>query len=105
LRNIKVKVYPSSTKLKKENQLAWKMAEIASDDAPLNEKAVEMVINRIIDNAAVAIASFERQPVVSARDMALAHPREDGATIFGINSDQRFHCEWATWQMALLSEN
>jgi len=59
LRNIKVKVYPSSTKLKKENQLAWKMAEIASDDAPLNEKAVDMVINRIIDNAAVAIAHLK----------------------------------------------
>ena len=97
MRNIKVKVYPSSTKLKKENQLAWKMAEIASDDAPLNEKAVDMVINRIIDNAAVAIASFERQSVVSARDMALAHPRKDGATIFGMNSEQRFHCEWAAW--------
>jgi len=97
LRKIKVKVYPSASKLKKENQLAWKMAEIASDDAPLNEKAVDMVINRIIDNAAVAIASFERQSVVSARDMALAHPRKDGATIFGINSDHRFHCEWAAW--------
>jgi len=97
LRNIKVKVYPSSTKLKKENQLAWKMAEIASDDAPLNEKAVDMVINRIIDNTAVAIASFERKPVISARDMALAHPRKDGATIFGINSNQRFHCEWTAW--------
>ena len=97
MRNIKVKVYHSASKLKKENQLAWKMAEIASDDAPLNEKAVDMVISRIIDNAAVAIASFERQPVVSARDMALAHSRKDGATIFGINSEQRFHCEWAAW--------
>jgi len=97
LRNIKVKVYPSASKLKKENQLAWKIAEVASDDAPLNEKAVDMVINRIIDNAAVAIASFERQSVVSARDMALAHPRKDGATIFGMNSEQRFHCEWAAW--------
>ena len=65
------------------------MAEIASDDAPLNEKAVDMVINRIIDNAAVAIASFERKPVISARDMALAHPRKDGATIFGINSESK----------------
>jgi len=45
----------------------------------------------------VAIASFERKPVTSARDMALAHPRENGATVFGINSDQRFHCEWAAW--------
>jgi len=97
LRNIKIKVYPSASKLKKENQLAWKIAEIASDDAPLNEKAVDMVINRIIDNAAVAIASFKRKPVVSARDMTLAHPRKEGATIFGINSEQRFHCEWAAW--------
>jgi 2-methylcitrate dehydratase len=97
LRNIKVKVYKSSANLKKEEQLAWKIAEIASDNAPLNEKAIDMVINRIIDNAAVAVASLKRKPVTSARDMALAHPRENGATIFGINSSQRFHCEWASW--------
>jgi len=97
LRKIKVKVYPSKAKLKKEDQLAWKIAEIASDNAPLNADAVDMVINRIIDNAAVAIASLQRKPVSSARDMALAHPREHGATVFGINSDQRFHCEWAAW--------
>ncbi len=97
MRNIKVKVYPSKSKLKKEDQLAWKIAEIASDNAPLNEKAVDMVINRIIDNAAVAIASVERRAVTSARNMALAHPRDNGATIFGINSSQKFHCEWAAW--------
>ena len=97
MRNIKVKVYPSKSKLKKEEQLAWKIAEIASDNATINEKAIDMVINRIIDNAAVAIASVERKPVISARDMALAHPRENGATIFGINSNQKFHCEWAAW--------
>jgi len=56
-----------------------------------------MVINRIIDNAAVATASLKRQPVASARDMALAHPRENGATVFGVDSNQRFHCEWAAW--------
>ena len=97
MRNIKVKVYPSKSKLKKKDQLAWKIATIASDNAPLNESAIDMVINRIIDNAAVAIASVERQSVISARDMALAHPREDGATIFGINSNKKFHCEWAAW--------
>ena len=32
--------------------------------------------NRIIDNASVAIASFNRKPVVSAREMALAHPKK-----------------------------
>ena len=97
MRNIKVKVYKSSAKLKKEDQLAWKIAEIASDKAPLNENAIDMVINRIIDNASVAIASFQRRPVISAREMALAHPRENGATVFGINSNQKFHCEWAAW--------
>ena len=97
MRNIKVKVYSSASKLKKKDQLAWNIAEIASDSAPLNEQTIDMAINRIIDNTAVAIASLERQPVVSARNMALAHPRENGATVFGINSDQRFHCEWAAW--------
>ena len=86
MRNIKVRVHKSSANLKKEDQLAWKIAEIASDKAPLNEEAVDMVINRIIDNASVAIASFQRRPVISAREMALTHPRENGATVFGINS-------------------
>ena len=97
MRNIKVKVHKSSAKLKKEDQLAWKIAEIASDKASLNEDAIDMVINRIIDNASVAIASLERRPVISAREMALAHPRENGATVFGINADQKFDCEWAAW--------
>ena len=97
MRNIKVKVYPSKSKLKKQKQLAWKIAEIASDKASLNEEAIDMVINRIIDNASVAIASFNRNPVISAREMALAHPRKNGATIFGINSKKKFDCEWAAW--------
>ncbi len=97
MKNIKVKVYPSKLRLKKEDQLAWKIAEIASDNAPLNEKVIDMVINRLIDNAAVAIASTERKAVISARDMALTHPRDNGATIFGVNSSKRFHCEWAAW--------
>ena len=97
MRNIKVKVYPSASKLNKKEQLAWKIAEIASDKAPLNEEAIDMVINRIIDNASVAIASFNRRPVISAREMVLAHPRKNGATVFGINSKNTFDCEWAAW--------
>ena len=56
-----------------------------------------MVINRIIDNASVAIASFNRKPVISAREMALAHPRKNGATIFGLSSKIKVDCEWAAW--------
>ena len=58
MRNIIVKVHPSKANLKKKDQLAWKIAEIASDKAKTNKDAVEMVINRIIDNASVAIASL-----------------------------------------------
>jgi 2-methylcitrate dehydratase len=97
MRDIKVKVHPSSANLKKEDQLAWKIAEIATDKSKPSGDAIEMVINRIIDNASVAIASFSRKPVVSAREMALAHPRKNGATIFGIDGKQKFHCEWAAW--------
>jgi len=95
--NHKVKVYPSKIKLNKKNQLAWKIAEIASDNAKLNNDSIEMVINRIIDNASVAIASLNRNPVISAREMAKSHLRKNGATIFGISSKIKFDCEWAAW--------
>ncbi|MBD1161390.1 MmgE/PrpD family protein [Pelagibacterales bacterium SAG-MED15] len=93
----KVKVYPSKIKLDKKKQLAWKIAEIASDNAKLNKKSVDMVINRIIDNASVAIASLNRKSVISSREMAIAHARKNGATIFGVNSNLKFDCEWAAW--------
>ena len=92
-----VRVYPSKRHLPKKNQLAWKIAEIASDNAKLNKDAIEMVINRIIDNASVAIASLNRRPVVSSREMALKHIRKNGATLFGVNSKLKFDCEWAAW--------
>jgi len=95
--NHKVRVYPSKFKLTKKKQLAWKIAEIASDNAKLNKDSIEMVINRIIDNASVAIASLNRRPVISAREMAKTHLRKDGANIFGINSKIKFDCEWAAW--------
>jgi 2-methylcitrate dehydratase len=97
MRNITVKVHPSSANLKKKDQLAWKIAEISSDKAKIDQDAIEMVINRIIDNASVAIASFNRNPVISAREMALAHPRKNGATVFGLNPKIRVDCEWAAW--------
>ncbi len=97
MRDIKVKVYPSSEKLEKKDQLAWKIAEIASDKSRPGGEQIEMVINRMIDNASVALASFNRHPVVSAREMALAHRRKKGATVFGVNSNIKVDCEWAAW--------
>ena len=93
----KVKVYPSKIYLPKKKQLAWKIAEIASDNSKLNKDAIEMVINRIIDNASVGIASLNRKSVVSSREMALRHPRKNGATLFGLDPKLKFDCEWAAW--------
>ncbi len=93
----KVRVCPSRKKLNKKKQLAWKIAEIASDNVKLNKHSIEMAINRIIDNTSVAIASLNRKPVISSREMALKHPRKNGATIFGVSSKLKFDCEWAAW--------
>ncbi len=97
MQEIKVKTHPSSALLKKEDQLAWKIAEISADKSRPSADTIEMVINRIIDNASVAIASLNRKPVISARDMALAHPKKNGATLFGLDPKIKVHCEWAAW--------
>jgi len=92
MRNIIVKVHPSKANLKKKDQLAWKIAEIAVDKSRPSAETIEMVINRIIDNASVAIASFNRKPVVSARQMALAHPRKNGANAFQLEISPFLDC-------------
>jgi len=92
-----VKVYPSKVPLPKPEQLAWKIASVASDKAPVLPAVAEMIINRVIDNASVAIAAVNREPVANARTQALAHPRAKGAAVFGVPGEQRFDCEWAAW--------
>jgi 2-methylcitrate dehydratase len=93
----RVRVYPSKVPLPKTEQLAWKLAAVATDKAPVLPEVTEMIVNRVIDNAAVAVAAINRQPVANARTQALAHPREGGATVFGVASEHRFECEWAAW--------
>ncbi len=92
-----VKVYPSKTPLKREDQLAWKMAGVATDRVAVQKDVAAMIINRIIDNASVAIAAINRRPVTSARDMALARPHKGGATVFGVAAGKRVTPEWAAW--------
>jgi 2-methylcitrate dehydratase len=92
-----VRVYPSKAHLAREDQLAWKIAAVAADKVAVPCDTTEMIVNRIIDNAAVAIAAINRHPVVSARDMALGHPRKDGGTVFGVSAAKRVSPEWAAW--------
>lgn len=95
--NHEVHAVPSTTELPRSQQLAWKMAEVATDSVPIEQDVKGMVINRIIDNAAVAIASLNRGSVQSARAMALAHPRPGGATLFGHSAKSTVCAEWVAW--------
>ena len=98
--NNEVRVYPSKAALPREAQLAWKIAGVAADKVPVAKDVTAMIINRIIDNAAVATAAINRRPVVSARGMALGHPRKEGkggATLFGAPPRVTVSPEWAAW--------
>lgn len=92
-----VRTHKSAEHLPRDGQLAWKIAQVAADPAPVEAAVVEMLGNRIIDNAAVAAASLARRPVASARQQALAHPFGPGATVFGLAQDRRVSPEWAAW--------
>jgi len=92
-----VRVYPSKEALKREDQLAWKIAGVAADRVAVEKDVAAMIVNRIIDNASVAIAAINRRPVTSARDMALARPCKGGATVFGAAPAKRVTPEWAAW--------
>ena len=92
-----VKVSPSKAGLKREDQLAWKIASVAADKVAVTTDVAAMIVNRIIDNASVAIASSNRHSIVSARDMALARPNKAGASVFGVPTAKRVSPEWAAW--------
>ena len=97
MKSHEVKVYPSQSQLAREQQLAWKIAGVAADRVAVQRDVAEMIVNRIIDNAAVAIAAINRHPVVSARGMAMGNPRKRGATVFGLPAGKRISPEWAAW--------
>ena len=92
-----VRVSPSKAGLKREDQLAWKLAGVAADKVAVTKDVAAMIVNRVIDNASVAIASANRHAIVSARDMALARPNKNGASVFGVASSKRVSPEWAAW--------
>ncbi|MFD4367182.1 2-methylcitrate dehydratase PrpD [Rhodococcus sp. NPDC058521] len=90
-----VRTRPSAEEFPREDHLAWKVAEVATDAVPVPSDTTDMIVNRIIDNAAVAAASITRGPVSSARAQALAHPYKPGSTVFGVSD--RVSPEWAAW--------
>lgn len=96
-----LRVHASADRLPRTEQLAWAIAEVAADPVAVPDDVVEMVVNRIIDNAAVTAASLTRRPVVAARAQALAHPHTGatrrGSTVSGLPPATRVAPEWAAW--------
>jgi 2-methylcitrate dehydratase len=97
MKNHEVRVFSSKENLVREDQLAWKLAALAADPVQIEDDVADMVINRIIDNASVAIAAINRSSPAAARAQAIAHPRKSGATVFGLPNEQKFDAEWAAW--------
>ncbi len=98
---VDVRVSPSADRLPRQDQLAWKLAEVAADPVAVDGDVQEMIINRIIDNTAVALASLNRSPVVTARDQARGHSvvrrlGAHGAAVLGCEQT-RVSPEWAAW--------
>ena len=58
-----VRTYKSAEDLPRENQLAWKIAEVAADPVAVDADVTDMIINRVIDNAAVAAALASPAPI------------------------------------------
>ena len=87
-----LRVHRSDENLAREGQLAWRIAEVAADPVEVEPEVVDMIINRVIDNAAVAAASLTRAPVSAARQQALDHAVSiggAGATVFGCALERR----------------
>ena len=87
-------------RLAREDQLAWKIAEIAADQAPLDPDAADMAAMRIIDDWAVAIAALDRPSVISAQAAALAYRRDDGAGLIGLGRHARVDPFWGGYANA-----
>jgi len=92
-----VRTYPSRAALPREEQLAWKLAAVATDPVEVSAEVTEMVVNRVIDDAAVAAAALARGPVRAAREQALRHPAARGALVWGAAPGARVSPEWAAW--------
>ena len=95
-----VRTHRSDENLPREEQLAYKIAQVAADPVEVTPEVTDMVVNRVIDNAAVAAASLLRHPVAAARAQALAHPVSvggGGSSVFGTDAARRVSVEWAVW--------
>ncbi len=99
----RIKVEGKSGDLDKEKQLAWAIAKLAkqSVDLGVDTDVLDMVKNRLIDNAAIALAAANELPVVVARSKALSSEGTGSATIYGFDTNRGFAPEKAAFANAV----
>jgi 2-methylcitrate dehydratase len=98
LKKHSVSVHPSSAQLPIDQQLAYKIAQLAASKTELDSDVSEMIANRIVDNASVSMASINREPVVAAREQAFTHSKSsggEGAKLMGLSGS--YSPEWVAW--------
>lgn len=96
----RVRSHRSIEQLPQQDQLAWKLATLSASQIDPDQDVSDMVVNRFIDNQAVALAAFNRPPVVAAREQALQHSPSRGgigAHLIGESTTHRVSPEWAAW--------
>ncbi len=101
MKKFSIKTQQPGKKINKEDQLAWRIAKMSSQDWDLTPEIIDMVGNRIIDNAGVAVAAINRKAVKISRSQAMQFANKEGATIFGLSSKETFDCQWAAWANAV----
>ena len=101
MKSYTIKLQKPGTNLEKENQLAWLIANMAAENWNLNKEISDMVGNRIIDNAGVAIAALNNEAVKIARAQAMKFENNSGSTIFGLDHNKKYDCQWAAWANAV----
>lgn len=96
-------VEKQSGDLAKKAQLAWRIAEVAKQSSKLDidVDVLDMVKNRLIDNAAIAIAAANELPVIVARGKAIASEGMGGATVYSLDNDRKFSPEKAAFANAV----
>jgi 2-methylcitrate dehydratase len=100
MRSHEVRTHKSSEGLPREQQLAWALARVATDPVPVGADVAQMVVNRLVDDAAVAAAALGRPAVANARAQALCHRLAPGAAVWGCppgHPGRQVSPEWAAW--------
>ena len=93
-----VRVHPSKEDLKREDQLAWKIAGVAADKVAVTKDVTAMIVNRIIDNA-VGRHRLDQPPpcCLGARHGARPCRARTAPRCSASPPRKRVSPEWAAW--------